>query len=66
MGTSDRQGCITNIVLGIVGAFVGGIIWGMISGDDFVADFSVGTLLVATLGAVVLLVIARAFSGGRA
>jgi uncharacterized membrane protein YeaQ/YmgE (transglycosylase-associated protein family) len=65
MGTSGRQGCITNIVLGIVGAFVGGIVWGLISGDDFVAEFSVGTLLVATLGAVVILAIYRALAGGR-
>jgi uncharacterized membrane protein YeaQ/YmgE (transglycosylase-associated protein family) len=65
MGTAGRQGCITNIVLGIVGALVGGILWGTISGDDFVADFSLGTFLVATLGAVVLLAIARVLSGGR-
>ena len=65
MGTSHRQGCITNIVLGIVGALVGGVVWGMISGDDVVADFSLGTFLVATFGAVILLAIARAFSGGR-
>ncbi len=65
MGTSGRQGCITNIVLGIVGALVGGIIWGMISGDDFVAEFSIGTLLVATLGAVVILAIYRALTGAR-
>jgi uncharacterized membrane protein YeaQ/YmgE (transglycosylase-associated protein family) len=63
MGTSERQGCITNILLGIVGALVGGLVWGMISGDDFVAEFSVGTLLVATLGAVIILAIYRALTG---
>lgn len=66
MGTSERQGCILNIVLGIVGAFVGGIVWGMISGDDFVAEFSIGTLLIAVLGAVIILAIYRALAGGRA
>jgi uncharacterized membrane protein YeaQ/YmgE (transglycosylase-associated protein family) len=63
MGTSERQGCIMNIVLGIVGALVGGFVWGAISGDDFVAEFSIGTLLVATLGAVIILAIYRALSG---
>src|SRR5690606_10605415 len=65
MGTNERQGCITNIILGIVGAFVGGLVWGLISEDDFVADFSVGTLLVALLGAVIILAIYRALTGGR-
>lgn len=65
MGTSERQVCITNIVLGIAGAFAGGIIWGMISGDDFVADFRPGTFLITTPAAVILLAIARARSGGR-
>lgn len=66
MGTSERQGCILNIVLGVVGAFVGGIVWGLISGDDFVAEFSIGTLLIATLGAVIILAVYRALAGGRA
>lgn len=65
MGTSERQGCITNIVLGIVGAFVGGITWGLISGDDFVAEFSLGTFLIATLGAIIILAIYRALTGAR-
>lgn len=63
MGTNERQGCLLNIVLGIVGAFVGGLIWGLLSGDDFVAEFSIGTLLIATLGAIVILAIYRALSG---
>lgn len=63
MGTNERQGCIMNIVLGIVGALVGGFVWGLITGDDFVAEFSIGTLLIATLGAVIILAIYRAVSG---
>lgn len=66
MGTNERQGCILNIVLGVVGAFIGGIVWGLISGDDFVAEFSIGTLLIATLGAVIILAIYRALSGRAA
>lgn len=66
MGTNERQGCITNILLGIVGAFVGGIVWGLISGDDFVAEFSVGTLLIALLGAIIILAIYQAILGRRA
>jgi uncharacterized membrane protein YeaQ/YmgE (transglycosylase-associated protein family) len=65
MGTSERQGCILNIVLGVVGAFVGGLVWGLISGDDFVAGFSIGTLLIATLGAVIVLAIYRAIAAPR-
>jgi uncharacterized membrane protein YeaQ/YmgE (transglycosylase-associated protein family) len=60
MGTNERQGCILNIVLGIVGAFVGGLVWSLITGADFIAEFSLGTLLIATLGAVIILAIYRA------
>ena len=27
MGTNDRQGCLLDIVVGIVGAFIGGLCW---------------------------------------
>ena len=56
----DPSGCIITILLGIVGAFIGGVIgtwvgWGSVSQGSFDAR-SIG---LATLGAIVLLVIGR-------
>jgi uncharacterized membrane protein YeaQ/YmgE (transglycosylase-associated protein family) len=43
-----------NVIVGIVGAFIGGFIMSFITGEtDF--GFTIGTFLVALLGAIVLL-----------
>jgi uncharacterized membrane protein YeaQ/YmgE (transglycosylase-associated protein family) len=55
-GRKDQQGCIMNIVVGIVGAAIGGAIVGLLFGVS-VVGFNLGSLLVAVLGAVVLLAI---------
>ena len=58
MGTS--KGLVTNIVVGIVGAFLGGWLFQQF-GNQGVTCFNVYSLLVAVVGAIVLLVIVRAF-----
>jgi uncharacterized membrane protein YeaQ/YmgE (transglycosylase-associated protein family) len=63
MGRNEEMGWLGNIVVGIVGAIVGGLIYGFITGDDFVANFSIGTVLVAILGAIVVLFIWNAIRG---
>ena len=59
----DPGGFIITILLGIAGAFVGGYITqnllGMGSGGF------IWSILVATLGAIILLAIYRLFAGGR-
>ncbi len=54
---SRGGGCIFNLVIGVIGAFIGGLIMTAI-GFDGTTGF-IGTLAVATLGAVILLTIAR-------
>lgn len=56
-GTSQRQGCIFNIVIGIVGSFLGGLLMQVITGDSFNFDFNGRSFVVAVLGAVILLAI---------
>jgi uncharacterized membrane protein YeaQ/YmgE (transglycosylase-associated protein family) len=58
-------GVIGDIVLGIIGAVVGGWITSTLLGVD-VTGFNVESLLVAVLGAVVVIFIARLVSGRRA
>ena len=63
-GRNDQQGCIMNIVVGIVGAAIGGAIVGFLGGDS-VIGFNLTSLLVAILGAVVLLAIVNLIFGRR-
>ncbi len=55
----QRNGCFFNIILGITGAFVGGIVISAIGGHG-VTGFNLWSILVATLGAVLLIWIVRA------
>ena len=56
-------GCLVDIVVGIIGAFIGGIVVGFFL-PGTVTGF-VGTLIVAVLGAVLLLGVLRLVSPGR-
>ena len=65
-GTDARQGAIANIVVGVLGAFLGGWIMQQF-GQDGVTGFNIYSVLVAIGGAVVLLFGYRALAGrGRA
>lgn len=54
--TGRGGGLITNIVVGIVGAFIGGFLMSLMGGGG-VSGFNLYSLFVAVLGAVVLLVV---------
>jgi len=62
----NRQGagCLLDIVLGIVGAFVGGIIFTGIGGRG-VTGFNLWSMFVAIVGAVVVLVLYHAIIDRR-
>jgi uncharacterized membrane protein YeaQ/YmgE (transglycosylase-associated protein family) len=67
MGTNDKQGIFLNIIVGIVGAFLGGLILSPLFGTGTInqGDFSISSLLVSLLGAVVLLFIVNFFRRRR-
>ena len=62
MPGDDPGGIIVTILLGIVGAFVGGFLTSLIG---IGSGGFIWTILVATLGAIILLAIYRAFVGSR-
>lgn len=52
MRTNDQQGILLNVVVGIVGAFLAGLI---VNGGSINDDISLTSILVSLVGAVVLL-----------
>jgi uncharacterized membrane protein YeaQ/YmgE (transglycosylase-associated protein family) len=63
-GKNRRMGAIANIVVGIVGAFLGGFIMNFF-GEEGVTGFNFYSFFVAILGAVVLIWIVGLFTGRR-
>ena len=57
------MGAGANIVVGIIGAFVGGFIANNLFGIAGVTDFDIRSFLVAFGGSIVLLLIVNAFTG---
>ncbi|MCR4325338.1 MAG: GlsB/YeaQ/YmgE family stress response membrane protein [Patescibacteria group bacterium] len=62
MHTDERQGIILNVIVGVVGAFIGGFLFNMFGGSG-VTGFNVYSLLVATLGAVILIWLVKVIRG---
>jgi uncharacterized membrane protein YeaQ/YmgE (transglycosylase-associated protein family) len=62
MRTNGQQGILLNIVVGIIGAFLGGLIMGR--GTINNSGLTVTTFLVSLLGAVVLLAIVNLLRRG--
>jgi uncharacterized membrane protein YeaQ/YmgE (transglycosylase-associated protein family) len=60
----DPGGCIITMLLGVAGAFVGGFIFELLTGRPQVIQFDFGSLLVAIVGAVVVLFVYRLTIGG--
>lgn len=67
MHTNGRQGLLLDIVVGIVGAFLAGLVLTPLFGIDTINqnNFSLPALLVSLLGAIILLAIVRLFRRGR-
>lgn len=67
MNTDAQQGIILNVVVGIVGAMLGGFLLAPMLGHGTINqnDFSVMGLVVSLVGAVVLLAIVNLITRGR-
>ena len=65
MKTNREQGLIMDIIVGIVGALIGGFLFNAL-GIAGTTGFNIWSLFVAFIGAIVLLGILRLFSGRTA
>jgi uncharacterized membrane protein YeaQ/YmgE (transglycosylase-associated protein family) len=64
-GRNAQMGCLANIVVGVIGALVGGFIFSAFGGLP-VTGFNLYSLLVAFIGAVVVLALWNILAGRRA
>lgn len=61
MGTDEQQGALGNIVVGVLGALVGGFVFSLFGGDDAtLSEFNLYGIFVAIIGAVILLWLVKA------
>ncbi|GAB1514761.1 GlsB/YeaQ/YmgE family stress response membrane protein [Actinophytocola sp. KF-1] len=52
-----RQGCLVSILVGVVGAALGGLLYRAFTGEEKTWEFDFPSLGVAVLGAIVLLAV---------
>jgi uncharacterized membrane protein YeaQ/YmgE (transglycosylase-associated protein family) len=63
-GRNNRMGCLSNIVVGVIGGLLGG--WLLTNfGGQGITGLNLTSLLVAVLGAVLLLLVFNLFRSGR-
>lgn len=63
---AEKRGCLGTLAVGVIGAFIGGTLYRAVTGPDTkVFDgFDLGSVVVATLGAIALLLALDALSAG--
>ena len=64
LATGARSGCLTTLVVGIVGGLIGGALFSA-AGQQGIDDFSLWSVLVAFVGATLLLLVLQALGKGR-
>jgi uncharacterized membrane protein YeaQ/YmgE (transglycosylase-associated protein family) len=65
MGTDAQQGGLANVIIGVIGAVIGGFVTKAFFGDHAGNNGFVASLLVAVLGSVILLGLYKALTGSR-
>jgi len=67
MKTNAEQGMVLNVIVGIIGAMLGGWLVSPLIGAGTVnqGDFSAGGLIVSLVGAIILLAIVNLFRRGK-
>ena len=64
MLTGESEGCLMSVVLGVVGAMIGGFVFSFL-GKTGVTGLNLWSLIVSVVGAVILISIVKAVKRGR-
>jgi uncharacterized membrane protein YeaQ/YmgE (transglycosylase-associated protein family) len=62
MGTDAKQGALANIIIGVIGAVVGGFITRAVMGDNAGNNGLIASFVVALVGACIVIAIWKAIS----
>ena len=60
-----KTGLLVDLILGVVGAIVGGWLSSLLLGVNLVSGINITSIIVALVGAIVVIAIYRFFSRGR-
>jgi uncharacterized membrane protein YeaQ/YmgE (transglycosylase-associated protein family) len=60
----ERMGCLGTMIVGIIGGLLGGFLWVNVLGQDEATGW-LGALVLATIGAIVVLFVLRSMRGNR-
>lgn len=64
--TNDEQGALGNIIVGILGAVIGGFLAGLLFDSPGVTGFNLTSFIIAIIGSIILLMVKGAITGKRA
>jgi len=59
------EGCFLNIALGLAGALVGGFLYRLVTHEEIMFSFGIKSMIVAIVGAIVVLVVYHWVAGQR-
>ena len=59
----EGYGVIGTIIAGILGALLGGWLAGLVTGENFMDEFTIGTIIAAVIGAIIVVFVWKAISG---
>lgn len=60
-----RTGLIVDLILGVIGGFVGGWLSGVVLGENLMSGINLTSILVALVGAIIVVVVYRLIVGRR-
>lgn len=61
----EPGGVLGTMLVGIVGALVGGFVWNLLTGSDSYGDLDIGGILIAVLGALIFLAVYKRLVAAR-
>jgi uncharacterized membrane protein YeaQ/YmgE (transglycosylase-associated protein family) len=64
-GRNSQQGCLMNIIVGIIGAFLGGWGYSLLTGHAAFIGWNITSFIIAVIGAVILLGLVNLLFGRR-
>ncbi len=59
MDKNEQMGLFANIIVGIIGAFIGGFVMNALGGNGDMTGINIASIFVAVLGSVILLAILK-------